>query len=287
MAKAINLHVDEYDYLGRCVTGQAVVSVKQRIPDPFILRATYVKEPPFIPDRDLSGLMSRVSDLSVEIRRDEKVIKPPQGSQEKDISPQGAKLPPEERLLFIDILKRPFEGVDKRTRRLGLHQADMTRAHNSLTEKGMIVPLKIDGKKLFEVTGIGRDYASSRGLSIKRLGVRGGLAHGYGVDKVRKRLVALGFEPELEHMNMDIVDDMTSLGIEVETGKSNILGNVKKLVSANFKYRYILGTDKHAWITIKEIIRRDSGIRVMTVNDFVKLSKDQILTASSQKSLTE
>lgn len=75
----------------------------------------------------------------------------------------------------------------------------------------------------------------------------------------------------MEVENIDIVDASSSIAIEVETGKSNVFANMKKLASAKDKYKYVLCVDK--------LMKRDAGKKLR--NSF-----DQFITISGCNSLS-
>ena len=286
MARAMNLEDDAFDYLGRLNTGEAIVSVKQRIHDAFTIR-TYFKEPlRNIPDEDLSGMMNKFSGLNSTISDAGAVLTGSNGYRIKESISPKEKLSVHEKALLRDIIKYPFDGVDFRTKRLSWHQTDMTAAHSSLSLKGLVDPVNVSGKKLFGLTVAGREAAVQAGIDVPRIPVRGGVAHGYGVNVAKMHLTKLGFTPVTEHENIDLVDPGAGIAVEVETGKSDIFSNLKKLVSAKYLYRYMLGVDKAAETAIRQIVKPESGVSVMTTREFSKLTKEDILSGPSQTRLS-
>ena len=286
VARAMNLEEDWFDYLGRLMTGQAIVSVKQRLTDPFVIRTHYDQELPNVSDEELSAMMHKYSGLSKEISSGDALFTDSHGYQQRESPPLSEKLSGKEESLLRNIVDRPFDGVDVRTKMLGLHQTEMTKLHTDFTKRGALIPLSVDGKKLFELTHFGRDLAVRAGISIKKGLVRGGVAHGYSVNKVAEHLTNLGLSPKTEVDNIDIVDKRSGVAVEVETGKSNIYTNLRKLATTKYIYRFILGVDKDAELAIRKIVKSESGITIMTVREFVKLSLEQIITPSHQSNLS-
>ena len=59
MAGAMNLPYDKARYLGMLKTGEAIVNVKQRSPDAFMIKPPFIKQGEFIGDAELRALMAR------------------------------------------------------------------------------------------------------------------------------------------------------------------------------------------------------------------------------------
>lgn len=282
MGRAMNMPEHQWNYLGMLGTGKAIVSVKQRVPEPFLLSVAFNNPPGNVGDKELEALMNGVSDLSTEIYPQDFAVTYPQPPQQKESPPSiGAleKLEPLEKVMLSDILENPFDGVDARTKRLAVHQSEMKKIHASMTKKAIILPVQIEGKKLFDLTPYGKDLATTNGLRLWSW--KGGLHHAFAVDKVVSHLKTLGFSPKAEVDNIDIVDADAGIGIEVETGKSHIVKNIEKLVNAKLKYRYMLGVDTEAKFKIEDLASLVKEIIVMSVKDFTKLTKDRILTTQT------
>jgi hypothetical protein len=284
MARAMNMQLDLFPYLGMLQTGQAIVSVKQRVAEPFLMRVPYSKELSFVSDSELQPMMQRFSDLAEPINPLVGICKGSNSSQDHPNTPPT--LSPMERVFLDDLMKNPFDGVDKRTKKLGLHSMDMTSLHKRLADRAVIKPVAIDGKKLFDITPHGRDMMTEAGLKLPKQNTKGGLLHSYGVHLTLTHLRKLGFNPKTEVGNIDIVDEQEGIAIEVETGKSNVYANISKLNNANHKYKYMLCTDKEAELTIRQLTHLMHGIHLKTVRIFCKLNKDKVLDATVQKTLT-
>jgi Cdc6-like AAA superfamily ATPase len=281
MARAMNMKEEDFDYLGMLRTGEAVVSVKQTFSEPFVLNVPYKNPLQTVNDEELGALMGNISDLSVIVRSQNYDFATYTGSRQSDISPQD-EVTAYEKILIHDIVERPFDGVDARTKRLGLHQTEMTKIHNDLSKKAIIHPITIDAKKLFDFTPHGKEKLKQLGIELKKQVSKGGLAHAYSVNKVVAHLKKLGLNPKIEVNNIDIADLDAGIGVEVETGKSNILHNLKKLVAAKLKYMYCLGVDKEAEIAVKRLTDFIENVKVMSVRDFVKLNKAQVISDQTE-----
>jgi hypothetical protein len=158
----------------------------------------------------------------------------------------------------------------------------MSQIHNSLEEKGIINTFTVDKKKLMELTSFGRYTAKEEGFDIPERETRGGIEHYYWINQVCLYLSKHEFQPACEKFDIDITDLENKIGIEIETGKSDIKKNLKKLSDSPFRNCFMLSTTRPVEFKIKEIAKEVSSlsgkIKVMFVADFLKLTKDQILS---------
>ena len=187
-----------------------------------------------------------------------------------------------EKLLFANIIERPLDSVDERTKRLGIHSSIMSKIHSALSDKGLINSVTVDLKKLFEVTEYGKTIAEEHGISIPKKQTRGGLEHDYWIEQTVQFLRKHEFEPVCEVDNIDIVDIKAGLAIEIETGKSDIKANLLKLENSRISSCFMLATNKQAEVKIKKIAdeyaEKYSFIKIMLAKDFQKLKQDQIIS---------
>ena len=276
MAKAMNLERDHARFLGMLQTGEAIVNVKQRYPDPFLIRPPFTNQDENMPDEELRELMKQ---FAGEIREEFPDIGEshiPQLSQQSDISP----LMPLEKVMLSDIMDRPLEGVDERTKRLGVHPSTIAGLHETLTDRGIIKTVSVDRKKLFELTDQGRIIAERAGIPLAKRETRGGVEHFYWIQRSVQFLKKLEFQPVCEVRGIDIVDTKTGIAIEVETGKSDIAANLLKLKKSGLSHLFMLSTHKHLAIKLNTMAQDFSSIQVLFVKDFLRLTREEIITPS-------
>ena len=194
----------------------------------------------------------------------------PQSSQEKDNFPL---LDPLEKVILTNIIERPFDGVDERTKMMGLHPSQMAKIHESLTQKGFVRSIYIDRKKLFELTESGKTVAEELKIQIPSKKTKGGLEHDYWIHQTVQFLRKQGLQPVCEVNGIDIVDKQASIAVEIETGKSDIKRNVLKLKKSRITSCYMVATDKAVEIKIKKLTKESPFIKVFFVKDFFKLKK--------------
>ena len=285
MAKAMNLERDRARFLGMLKTGQAIVNVKQRHNDSFLIDTPFYKEDENVWDEELKQAMHTVS-------KDSHTESPAfEDSGVSHLYQDNETTPPTtakkvitglEKCFLTNISERPFDGVDARSKGLGLHPSQMTELHNSLGNKGIINPVQIGNLKLFEITTKGRMIAEQCGIKIKKQDSRGGIEHAFAIHQTIRFLNKLDFQPACEVNDIDIADEGPSIAIEIETGKSNITGNLIKLEKSRFEKLFMLATNKVAEFKIKSKAIDFPSIRFMHVKDFLKLTKNQILSNQSQ-----
>ena len=271
ISKAMNFNSLNTRYFGMLETGQAIVSAKQSHADPFLIRVPFIKPSQAVCDQELISKMRRFPryhELDQLIFTNSSDSQPPQDNE---------ILLPMEKLLLSNIIERPLDGVDIRTKRLGIHSSVMSKAHSALTEKGIIKAVTVDLKKLFEVTEYGKNVAEEHGIAVPQKQTRGGLEHDYWIAGTVRFLKKHEFLPVCEVDNIDLVDSRNGIAIEIETGKSYIKGNLVKLEKSQVSSKFMLATNKQAEIKIKKFQDQYPSIRFMLTKDFQKLTKDQII----------
>lgn len=281
MAKAMNLGPHQNRFLGMLETGQAIINVKQRGHESFVIR----------PPRPIGNQEENVWDeeLREAMKRFTAVHSPNQPSFENSSSSQVPQrkdtlppLEPLEKIFLTDVTGHPFDGVDDRTKRLGLHSSNVSKIHISLVEKGIISTAIIDQKKLFDLTTEGRICAESIGLNVRMWQSKGGLEHAYWINEIVQFLRKHEFQPVCEKDNIDIVESIAGIAIEVETGKSDITGNLVKLENHSSSAKFMLATSKPVEIKIRELARKFPAVKVLFIKDFLKLTIDQIIPATQK-----
>lgn len=287
MAKAMNLERDRSRCLGMLRTGQAIVNVKQRHHDSFLLDTPFIKQDENVWDEELRTAMRANSEDSHLKPSDIVGKSSPHLPQGKDTSPPTtakSSITGLEMCFLTDISEHQYDGVDARSKRLGLHPSQMSDLHTSLSDKGIITPVQLGNLKLFEITSEGRVLAEKSGLQIKKQDSRGGIEHGHAIHQVMQHLKNLELQPAMEVQDIDIVDAGRGIALEIETGKSNIPANLLKLERSGMDHLFMLATNKIAEFKIKNRQPDFKSIQFMHVKDFLKLSIDHILPQSHPNS---
>lgn len=162
-----------------------------------------------------------------------------------NINDKKRKYPPDDRLcerLLVDIFEHPFASTTKRYKRLGLHSKLGNLCRRKLIFDKCVQPRKVvtkDGRlTLFEITGKGRLVLRDLGYEVEKRSE--GIVHRFWKDKVAGDYRAKGYEVSVEEFvngcRPDIVarKDGKVVAVEIETGKSDYVGNVRRAVAAGF-----------------------------------------------------
>ena len=285
MANAMNLQFDKNHYLSMLATGQALINVKQFFHEPFMIQVPFTDPGPNCTDLQLKERSLLFSQDCHLICTPEEISPPSQASHKNETySPSGRhnKLTSMEKIILTDLAAHPFDGVDKRTKRLGLHPSQIKQLHDSLIQKKIMNPLIIDSLKLFEFTKHGLNILKKKKIHYSLMQGRGGLEHSYVIMKITDQFEKLGFKTEKEKDNHDIIASCKEaiIAIEVESGKSDIARNVLKLKNSSVSGRFMIATNKQAEFKIRKFTQSNPSIQVLNFKQFLKLSKKEILLAS-------
>jgi len=273
MSNAMNLDFDKASYLGMLRTGQAIMNVKQRSPDAFVIRAPFVKQSGIICDEELRAAMLKgFGNITSNPGFLDSLITIP-----KVPNNDNPSLTAIQKIILASIVERPFEGIKEKGKRLGMHPRELSEAIKSLKHEWLITQHQIDRKKLYELTQAGRSVTQNAGIPIPKKEGRGGIEHDYWMNDTVQFLRKLKFQPVLEFTGIDITDLKAGVAIEIETGKSNIKANILKLKKSQFSKRFMLATNKTSKQKIMKFQNESPEIRFMNVNEFLKLPKDKIM----------
>ena len=186
---------------------------------------------------------------------------------------------PQNRLL-VDIFKQPFSSTIERYKRLSMH----TKAGNSnrklLISEKCIQPRKIITGQgwitLYELTGKGKMVLRDLGHELKNTSE--GIAHRYWKNRIACFYESQGFDVKIEEYYVNgrpdiiIIKDGKKAAIEIETGKSNFLKNIKQGLEAGFDEIICIATTRFVEDKIKNSLREqkisDSRVKITNVMGF-------------------
>ena len=112
--------------------------------------------------------------------------------------------------------------------------------------KGLIKAVTISTRKgvikLMEPTDQGKRKLRKLGIEVSRALRYGGLEHLYWMKQVRQKLERRGYSVEEEYpigggetVDLAIIGKKKKVAIEIETGKSDAVGNIRKCLNAGFE----------------------------------------------------
>jgi len=218
-------------------------------------------------DEDIKSYMNGyLKDLRIE-----KVPLPERGNicgiqNRQTLSPLG-------RIMLENIAQKPVVGLVKRFRELGLKISHGYKTINELISSGLIIPLTIDGNRLYELTARGK---KALGKKMPQKG-RGGMEHRYYIEKIKEHYIKCEGFTFIEKDDIDLLVETIEriMAIQMETGKSDIHANLKKLGRHKADLKYMVTTNQETEIRIREILKDllipdKEKIRVIFVRDFLK-----------------
>ena len=267
LANAMLLEKDQKRYLAMLTVGETVCR-SDRFPMPVLLS---------IPNFALQKGLMTDEDLKMHMERYLKDLGPenpeyPQSGTVRGIQKRET-LSPLGRILLENIALKPLLGVVTRFKKLGIKTSDGYRVVEELRNLKLIVPLTVDGKRLFDVTREGKSVLGDR----VRLRGRGGLEHRYFVDAIRNHYDAAGAEVSIEKSDIDIVvkRGTKTLAVQIETGKSDLQASLTKLGRFEAGFKFVVATNPETAIRLEETLKGyfipdRENIRVVHVKDFLK-----------------
>lgn len=274
MADAMLLDTETARYLGRLEVGEAIVKLQGRWTQPFLVHFPNVDiRKGVVTDDDIRTRSQGSGGQSAPIR-----------SSEGQSSPDAAKAPPSrpgretgkgwmdgrmegsragwsegrsdgERALMADVRDKPGSGVKERYRRLGLSTYQGNRLKGRLREQGLIEEREVRTRTgrvmLLLLTDRGRAILDGRaGAETKRTG---GPEHRFWMERVAERFRREGYEVEAEvpiggGKTTDLVarKEGKRIAIEVETGQSEVVVNIRKNLEYGFDAVLVLATSEEA-----------------------------------------
>jgi hypothetical protein len=165
--------------------------------------------------------------------------------------------------LFIDILTYPADGVKARYKRLNISTGSGNRLKEFLLSQGWLESQAIDlgqtrkiclrlTKQAYDALNLG-DAAPQHGS----------IAHEYWKQYYAQRFTEQGYQVELEVPRIsgrtDVVarKDNQKIAIEIETGKSDFMRNIRQDLSAKYDRVIVVATDKPAFEKIEKELAKE------------------------------
>ena len=240
-------------YFSMLPVGQAIVKMQNRWRWPFLVQ---------VPRIDVKKGAVTDTELIRYLRRDKprsarNALKPQAGGQVPQIRLDDHILDDQALVFLKDICAHPDDGVKARYKRMGMSGGRGNRIKEELIEEGWlqaeVIPVERTRKTFLRLTprakqAVGAESAKSTRESI---------AHAYWKQFYAHRLRKQGYEVMLEAPRtggqVDVLAsrDGERLAIELETGKSGVVANVRNDLHSGFKNVIVVATDKGALTTIE------------------------------------
>ena len=266
LSNAMLLDKDQKRYLSMLTIGQCICR-SDRFSKPVLLSIpNFPIKKGIVTDEDLKTLMEGyLPDLGLEDSPGLKQSNIYGIQKDETLSPLG-------RIVLENIALKPLSGLVKRFKDLGFKVSHGYKVIEELIALKLIIPLTIDGNRLYELTSTGK---KTLGKKITHKG-RGGLEHRYYVEKIKDHFVHDEGFTFLEKDDIDLVVEKNDnrLAIQLETGKSDIHANLFKLGKYNADLKYIVATNRETEIRIKEMLKDllvpdKENIQVFFAKDFL------------------
>jgi hypothetical protein len=269
--KSLFLQQSEEQYLNMLNIGECIVKIKNRI-DPCLVKIPLVPiKKELVTDEWLKvntpgHLLIRSNDKSP--------INPsclPSAIYTKSEGRNNAKDNIHHELL-LDIYKNPFSSITQRYHRLKLNPKYGNKYKNTLIAQGYIQPRKIITNKgwitLFDLTLKGRMTLRDYGHDEKIISE--GIVHKFWKHKIADYYQNKGFKVLVEETingrpDIIVIDGEKKTAIEIETGKSDYMKNIKRNLQAGFDEIFCVATNKSVEQKIKEKITYHPRVKLVTV----------------------
>jgi len=174
----------------------------------------------------------------------------------EDANPPEEALTREEIRFVSDLVRHPLSTTVARYQRLHLSRRRGNAVRQSLQSAGLIEAIPIATRSgqvvLYQLTDDGRSVCRALGIDPGPR-PRASVEHGFWVQQAAAHFEKRGFDMTMEHpVPGDGIIDLLAerpgerIAIEIETGKSNIRANVKKLNAAGFDRLVFIATSPAA-----------------------------------------
>jgi len=184
--------------------------------------------------------------------------------------------------LLIDIFEHPMSGITQRYKRLKLNPKYGNRHKNQLISEGCIYQRKIITGKgwitLFDITHKGKALLRDFGYEVEN--TREGIVHKFWKHKIAEYYKSKGLNVLIEEYYVNGRPDITviygdkKVAVEIETGKSDAIGNIRKRLEASFDEVICVATSRSVEEKIREGLKSknvfDGRVKVTNVLGFDK-----------------
>jgi hypothetical protein len=169
--------------------------------------------------------------------------------------------------LFMDILTFPADGVKVRYKRLHMSTGSGNRLKELLIRQGWLESQTVDiGQTRKTCLRLTKQVADALNLSDAVAPQHGSIVHEYWKCYYAQRFAEHGYQIALEVPRIsgrtDVVarKDDRKIAIEVETGKSDFIRNIRQDLAAKYDKIIVVATDKNAFEKIEKYLAKEGLI---------------------------
>ena len=178
--------------------------------------------------------------------------------------PPDSKMNREEIRFLADVAHRPLSTTVSRYQRLNLSRRRGNAIRQQLAAAGILeavtIPTRSGQVVLYQLTGFGRTVCSSNGVDPGPR-PRESLEHAFWVRKAAAFFEGKGYDVVCEHPvkgngAIDLLAERLGerVAVEIETGKSNVKGNLEKIRKAGFDRTVLVATSPAAATTCQKAV---------------------------------
>lgn len=246
--------VEDRDHLSRLPVGHGVVKLQDRWTRPFLVRF------PHVPIR--KGAIDDVR-LRKWTGSGRKTALAPRAGQVRQVRFSDTSLNDDGARFLLDVTEHPNDGVRVRYMRLGLSADKGNRIKRELVSGGLLetatVPVGRSRKVLLRVS---KPAATALGLSPKNCPGRGSIIHEYWKHYYAEAFAQRGYRVQLEaprrrgRVDVLATNQSERVAIEIETGKSDAVGNVRNCLLSRFDRVLVVGVNRPAFEKVEMQIAR-------------------------------
>ncbi len=183
-----------------------------------------------------------------------------------NINPAIPKLSREEIRFLNDISAKPLSTTVVRYHRLNLSRRRGNAVRQNLNKAAIIEPVRIATRSgqviLYQLTEFGRLICNAAGIDPGPLR-RPSLEHQYWIQQTSRHFQNKGFDTTIEYQvkNNGAVDILAErnqdrVAVEIETGKSNITQNIRKIQHADFNQIILIATNPDSITACKKAMEQ-------------------------------
>jgi hypothetical protein len=279
VADCLHLDSEQTEHLTRLPVGYAVVKLQDRYFRPFLVKFPLVQI-----------TKGTVTDKLIQREGDNEEL-----DEELPVSLEEQPLSEVELAFLNDIAAHKFSPVTERYTQLCLSTRKGNEIQRRLVAKGFAISESVsDGKcrrKILSLTEKGREL-----LGLPKEGKRSGsVQHQFWIDKVAEQLKSAGYKVEREFpigdgktIDLAATKNEKRIAVEVETGNSDAIGNIKKCLDAEFDFVLCLAVGRKLADKAAEQLRDSeldlSKVRVIEVTEAMRQNRTllQVIESSSE-----
>ena len=249
---------EDKKYLSTLPVGQGIIKLQDRWPHPFLVKFPLVNvKKGFVTDQMLARYSAQKQSAQTDSGRNS-----PAGTyfgQVPRVPLLDNPLSDDAFRLFTDILHYPNDGVRNRYKRLNLSTGSGNRLKDFLVDRGWLESQTVEiGQTRKTCLRLTKPVAEA--LNVEIVGPRReSIVHEYWKRYYAQRFSEQGYQVQLEVPRIstgrvDIVarKNAQKIAVEIETGKSDFIHNVRQNLAAKYDKIVIIATDRSAFATLEK-----------------------------------